>query len=183
MYTSTQSSTRASEVAIIFHSMVAAPRGAVLATSSALIVSSDASDRQFYVACLQRASYEIDEASDGREALAKAMTRPYGAIVMETPLPGIDGFSLCELVKHDPTIRHTPIVFITISEQLGDIDRARRAGADSILLKPCGSDVLVLEVGRVVQRSHEIRSRADCAVDAAEAEQILPRGKRRPGRS
>ena len=52
-------------------------------------------------------------AEDGRDALAKALTGRYDAIVAETRLPGIDGYQLCQLLRRDPATLHTPILFVT----------------------------------------------------------------------
>src|SRR5262245_30337981 len=100
--------------------------------------------------------YDVDEASDGREALALALAGSYDVLVTETRLPGIDGFSLCELVKRDSLTQSTPVVFVTGPQNADGIERARRAGADGILVKPCLPEVLLLEVRRILQRSHEL---------------------------
>ena len=122
------------------------------AHASALLVERDPDTRRIYIACLRGADYDTDEAVDGRDALAKALTGQFDAVVTETRLPGIDGFQLCKLLKHDAATRFTPVVIVV---------GTGRAGADGILIKPCRPETLLMEVRRVCQQSVELSARAE----------------------
>src|SRR5262245_16835525 len=89
-----------------------------------------------------------------------ALSREYDAVVTETRVPGINGFALCELLKQDRATQFTSVVFVTGTERPEDVERARRAGADGILVKPCLPETLLLEFQRVLLRSKELRERA-----------------------
>src|SRR5436309_12174257 len=79
----------------------------------ALLVDRDRDSLQMYAEYLRHLAYEVDEAEDGREALAKAISRRPHVIVTETQLPGIDGFRLCELLRADVSTQATPIIVVT----------------------------------------------------------------------
>ncbi|HZT76170.1 MAG TPA: response regulator [Vicinamibacterales bacterium] len=64
------------------------------------MIDRDADTRQMYSEFL-RTRCDVEEAADGREALAKALMRHPDVIVTETRLPGINGFELCRLLRHD----------------------------------------------------------------------------------
>src|SRR5262245_49426419 len=106
------------------------------------------------------ANIDLDEARDGREALATALARPHDLVVTETRLAGISGYELCELLRRDVATRATPIVVITGEASATTVERARAAGADAVLLKPCLPDVLLAEMRRLLQRSVELREHA-----------------------
>jgi two-component system, cell cycle response regulator DivK len=130
-----------------------------------LLVDRDIDTLRMYTEHLTRSSsFSTDEASDGREALAKALARPPAAVVTETRLPGLDGYQLIDLLRRDPATSAVPVVVLTGDAFPYDLDRAARSGADAVLLKPCLPDRLVTELYRVTERSHEIlgHARRDC---------------------
>jgi two-component system, cell cycle response regulator DivK len=132
----------------------------VTAPLSALLADRDDDTRRLYGAFLRSLSIDVDEASDGREALAKALARPYDVVVADTRLPGINGYELCQLLRRDVATKATPIIVVTAEAFATNIERARKAGADQVLVKPCLPDQLLMEMRRVVGRSKELRQQS-----------------------
>jgi len=127
---------------------------------SALLADRDDDTRQIYGAFLRALSVDLDEASDGREALAKALARQHDVVVTETRLPGINGYELCQLLRRDMATKATPIIVVTAEAFASNLERARRAGADKVLVKPCLPDQLLMEMRRLVGRSRELRQQS-----------------------
>jgi two-component system, cell cycle response regulator DivK len=132
----------------------------VTAPLSALLADRDDDTRQMYGAFFRSLSIDVDEASDGREALAKALARPHDVVITDTRLPGINGYELCQLLRRDEATRATPIIVVTAEAVATNIERARKAGADQVLVKPCLPDQLVTEMRRLVGRSKELRQQS-----------------------
>src|SRR4029453_3768859 len=109
-----------------------------------------------YGAFFRSLAIDVDEASDGREALAKALSRPHDVVVTDTRLPGINGYELCQLLRRDVATKATPIIVVTAEPFATNIERARKAGADEVLVKPCLPNQLLLEMRGLVGRSHEL---------------------------
>jgi CheY-like chemotaxis protein len=124
-----------------------------------LLVDHDFDTRRMYAEFLKSAASEIEEAEDGREALAKALTRRPDVVITETRLPGIDGFELCSLLRTDATTHDIPILFVTGDVFEPERDRAERVGADAFLTKPCLPETLLLEMQRLLELSAELRER------------------------
>ena len=124
----------------------------------ALLVDRDADTREMYAEYLRHFSCDVDEAPDGREALAKVMSRRPDIVVTETRLPGISGLDLCRLLRSESQTRDIPIVVVTGDGFEPDIARARDAGADSVLIKPCAPEQLVAEIRRLLERPRRLRS-------------------------
>jgi CheY-like chemotaxis protein len=116
-----------------------------------------------YAEFLRLSACEIDEAEDGREALAKALTRRPDVIVTETRLPGMNGFELCNLLRADAATHDIAIVFVTGDAYADDVQHAQTVGADAVLVKPCLPDTLLSEIRRLLQQSRDIRGRARAA--------------------
>jgi CheY-like chemotaxis protein len=123
---------------------------------SALLVDRDADTRLLYAEYLRQSAYEVEEAEDGREALAKAIARVPSVIVSETRLPGMSGYDLCRVLRSDLSTEFVPIVVVTGDAGPSDLKRAEDAGADTVLVKPCLPDRLGVEIQRLLARSADL---------------------------
>jgi CheY-like chemotaxis protein len=147
------------------------PSAAAVRQQLVLLVDADADTRRMYAEYLRLSSaWAVDEAADGREALAKAISRPPAVMVTETRLPGLSGFDLCRLLRSDAVTADISIIVVTGDALEADVARARVAGANAVLVKPCLPDRLYGEIGRladqrVISREQE-RTIASVAVDA-----------------
>jgi CheY-like chemotaxis protein len=131
--------------------------------ATALLVDRDAETRKIYAAYLKLSFCLIEEADDGREALAKAISYQPDVIVTETRLPGINGFDLCSLLRQDASTSAIPIVVVTADAVDENVRRALIAGADTVLIKPCKAETLGAEIGRLLDQSSALRERARAA--------------------
>lgn len=113
-----------------------------------------------YAEYLKLGHWEIEEAADGREALAKAIAIRPDVIVTETRLSGINGYELCNLLRHDVSTATIPIVVVTADAFATDLTRASQAGADAVLAKPCLPETLLRELRRVIERSATLRKKS-----------------------
>lgn len=118
-----------------------------------LLIDRDEDTRQLYAQYLKHAGCEVHEAGDGRDGLANALSRQYDVIVTETRVPGIDGYQLCDLLRRDLTTHVVPIIVVSSEAYPGDLERAHRAGANVVLVKPCLPETLLLEIRRVLDAS------------------------------
>ena len=133
----------------------------------ALLIDRDRDTREMYAEYLRAATYQIDEAGDGRQALAIALERRPSIVVTETRLPGIDGFELCRLLRSDAATSSTPILVVTADAYAADVQRARDAGASAVLIKPCLPEVLLVEMQRLLNTLAVLRDRSTAAREKA----------------
>ncbi len=124
-----------------------------------LLVDRDRDTRGMYAEFLKTSAWDIEEAEDGREALAKAIALHPDIVITETRLPGIDGFELCGLLRSDAATRDIPILFVTGDAFDSEVHRAEAVGADALLIKPCLPETLLLEARRLLNLSDELRER------------------------
>jgi CheY-like chemotaxis protein len=77
-----------------------------------------------------------------RGDVGHAMVRQLGprVVVLDVRLPGLDGWTLLDRLKHDPATRHTPVIVVTGDERRA---RALALGAFAFLRKPCSRESLV----------------------------------------
>jgi two-component system chemotaxis response regulator CheY len=115
-----------------------------------LVADGDASTRSLYRESLTLAGCDVMDAADGREALVKALSLRPMLVITETRLPIVDGYALCEVLRRDSVTRAVPILVVTTETRPTELDRARDAGADGVLIKPVSPDALLKEIQRLL---------------------------------
>jgi CheY-like chemotaxis protein len=106
-----------------------------------LLVEDHQDTRQMYAEYLS-VSFDVLPAGDGTEALAILHTTAPDLLITDLSLPGMDGFELVGLVRRDPRLRGLPIICLSGYGGHAHEQRARDAGCDRILQKPCMPDAL-----------------------------------------
>lgn len=89
----------------------------------------------------------IDEACDGRTALAKMRAKDYALVISDSSMAPMSGVELLQRVRADERTRTTPFVIIGDS---ADEPLAARAGADACLAKPFNAQTLKAKLAPVI---------------------------------
>lgn len=85
---------------------------------------------------LEMEGYRTLTATNGDDGLARARRFRPDIILTNYQMPGADGLEVVREIRADPSLAHTPVVFITANHQLSVRDEAAQAGADCFLRKP-----------------------------------------------
>ena len=118
-----------------------------------LVADPDAGTRALYQTALRLAGCDVIEASEGRDALTKALVQPPALIISELRLPLVDGYALCEVLRRDAATRTVPILIVTAEARAAERDRIRKAGADAVLVKPTPPDAILSAIQRLLMCS------------------------------
>jgi two-component system cell cycle response regulator DivK len=102
-----------------------------------LVVEDDPDNRRIVVKVLTLEGYEVLEAIDGRSAVALARREHPDLVIMDLAIPGLDGWEASRQLKSEPETADIPIIALTAFAMRGDEERAREAGCDGYLAKPC----------------------------------------------
>ena len=100
---------------------------------------------------LQSMGYRVSTASDGAEAIAQAERLLPDLIVLDLELPRVSGYEAAAQLRANPETRHIPLIAATGFSHQRQLDRARQAGFDEIVLKPAEPDALVEVIERLLQ--------------------------------
>lgn len=98
--------------------------------------------------------YMLDFASDGLTALHLLATNQYDIVVLDVMLPGVNGFEICQRIRHDLHCS-TPIILVTAKDQINDKETGFKAGADDYLVKPFNLVELRLRVQALTRRGRQ----------------------------
>jgi CheY-like chemotaxis protein len=134
-----------------------------------LVVDPDPDTQSMYVAGLALSGWIADAVTDGREALAKAISCRPAAIVTETRVPRLDGFELCRLLRSDPDTQHIPILVVTSDAEEKRVAAAEAAGADRVLIKPCLPDELARAIEATLSTVRDKQARRAVTAHSATA--------------
>ncbi len=115
-----------------------------------LSVDDSASMRQMVRLALAGAGYQVTEACDGRDALAKAQEGPVQMVLTDLNMPNMDGLALIRELRKLPAYKGVPIVFLTTESDEGKRAEAKAAGATAWIVKPFKQEQLLGVVKKVL---------------------------------
>ena len=120
-------------------------------TAPLILVVEDYDDaREMYVEYLTFTGFRVESATNGLEAIEMTQRLKPDLVLMDLALPKLDGWEATRRLKSDPATSRIPVIALTGHALAGHAERAREAGCDSFITKPCVPDELVAEISRVL---------------------------------
>jgi len=101
-----------------------------------LVVDDDRVMRRLIVRWLERAGYEVEQADDGREALAAIEARCPDLVVTDWDMPHVDGLALCRRIRQLNLPHYVYILFLSGKSAPEERVVGLEVGADDFLTKP-----------------------------------------------
>jgi two-component system alkaline phosphatase synthesis response regulator PhoP len=116
-----------------------------------ILIAEDEPDIRDLVAfTLRFAGYEVITANNGEEAVQVAAHMLPDLILMDVRMPRMTGYDACRAMKALPTLKDTPIVFLSAKGQESEVQTGLEAGAEEYLLKPFAPDQLTDRVRAIL---------------------------------
>lgn len=112
-----------------------------------LLVDADDAARRALETYLADADYDVNTASSGRDAISFCELQPPDIVIMDVHLPDMDGFEVCEYIRHET--RDQDVTIIIMTEPSDKLTRSylgsmvEFAGGDYYFSKPCDGKLLV----------------------------------------
>jgi two-component system cell cycle response regulator DivK len=111
-----------------------------------LVVDDFDDNRAMYAEFLALKGFRVAEAANGEEAVAMTTELMPAVVVMDLSLPVMDGWEATRRLKADPRTRNVVIIALTGHAEDSHADRARDAGCDDFVAKPCLPEELLAKV-------------------------------------
>lgn len=116
-----------------------------------LVVDDSETVRQVLQLTLSNAGFEVVEAVDGVDALAKLTeAKSIDMIITDLNMPNMDGLQLIKNIREQGNYRFTPIVMLTTESSEGKKQAGREAGASGWIVKPFKPEQLLKVVKMVL---------------------------------
>ncbi|MCU5745465.1 response regulator transcription factor [Staphylococcus sp. SQ8-PEA] len=115
-----------------------------------LVVDDEDRIRRLLRLYLERESFEIEEAKDGKEAYQKAIEHDFDCILLDLMLPEMDGISVASKLREQ---KDTPIIMLTAKGEETNRVEGFESGADDYIVKPFSPREVVLRVKALLRRT------------------------------
>ena len=116
-----------------------------------LVVEDDKKIASFVIKGLREAGFAVDQAGDGQNGLALALSEPYDAAVMDVMLPKLDGLSVIQAMRQQKIF--TPVIILSAKRSVDDRIKGLQSGGDDYLIKPFSFAELLARVYALLRRS------------------------------
>jgi signal transduction histidine kinase/DNA-binding response OmpR family regulator len=121
-----------------------------------ILIVDDNREVRDYLKMILSDTFEIFEASNGRDALKIALEIPPSVIITDILMPDMNGLDFCRKIKEETVTSHIPVVFLT-SQWYEDIQvSGYKAGADVYLTKPIKKELLVQVILNLLQNQERM---------------------------
>jgi signal transduction histidine kinase/HPt (histidine-containing phosphotransfer) domain-containing protein len=137
-----------------------------------LVVDDDEDVRDMLRQLLENCGYRVEEAQNGRRAIALLEAIQPALILIDANMPEMDGFEACIHIRKRSATANIPIIMVTVLEDQVSVDRAFDVGAEEYVTKPIHFPVLIKRIGLIIERyrtQEELRRAKEQAEAATQA--------------
>ncbi|MEZ5924813.1 MAG: response regulator transcription factor [Hyphomicrobiaceae bacterium] len=145
-----------------------------------LLIEDDAEVAGHIAKSLQQHGHVVEHAVDGRDGLVMALDGPYDVMIVDRMLPGLDGVSLVQSIRHAKI--GTPVLILTTKGGIQDRVEGLEAGADDYLVKPFAFAELMARI-KALSRRPAIAQEATRLAVADLAIDLVKRSVQRGGKT
>jgi two-component system chemotaxis response regulator CheY len=115
-----------------------------------LIVDDSPTVVKFVSFSLKSKGFRIVTACDGMDAIEKMSSMPgdIDLVITDLNMPNLDGYGLIDTLRQNQKYQDTPIIILTSEGDDKDMEKGIDVGANSYLVKPFKSNILIEEVSK-----------------------------------
>jgi two-component system chemotaxis response regulator CheY len=115
-----------------------------------LVVDDMSTMRKIIKTILAQLGYtNVDEAENGKEALAKLRVGNYQFVLLDWNMPEMDGLETLKAIRADEKLKNIPVIMVTAEARKENVLTAIQAGANNYIVKPFTPEVLKEKIAKV----------------------------------
>ncbi|MBD5543689.1 MAG: response regulator [Lachnospiraceae bacterium] len=115
-----------------------------------LVVDDDAMNVRMAEFILKQQQYQVLKASSGMECLEVLKDQPVDLVLLDIEMPEMNGMQTLERIREEERFLKIPVMFLTASTELEDMENAQRLGAAGYVKKPFLPQELLDRVEKVI---------------------------------
>ena len=112
---------------------------------------------------LERQGFNVEEATDGQEALLRIAEAKPDLVLLDWMLPAMSGIEVCRQIRRRPATRDLPVIMVTARTEDQDAVRALDTGADDYIAKPFAVEALLARIRALLRRSSNVSAKGSIA--------------------
>jgi len=118
-----------------------------------LVVDDSPTMRRILVNTVKKAGYDsVEEAVDGKDALAKLLAGDYELLMTDWNMPNMSGLELVQAVRSEAKLKDMPILMVTTRNMKEDIVNAIKSGVNGYIVKPFDAKTLNAKIQEILAR-------------------------------
>jgi two-component system chemotaxis response regulator CheY len=92
----------------------------------------------------------VDEATDGADALARLRAGNFGLVISDWNMQPMTGLQLLQEVRADAQLKQTPFIMVTAESKAENVIAAKQAGVSNYIVKPFNAETLREKIEKVL---------------------------------
>jgi len=92
----------------------------------------------------------VDEATDGAQALEKLRSKNYGLVISDWNMEPMTGYELLKEVRADSQLKALPFIMVTAESKTDNVIAAKKAGVNNYIVKPFNAETLKTKLNAVI---------------------------------
>jgi two-component system, chemotaxis family, chemotaxis protein CheY len=92
----------------------------------------------------------VEEATDGAEALARLRAGQFGLVISDWNMQPMTGLQLLQEVRADTRLKHLPFIMVTAESKTENVIAAKQAGVSNYIVKPFNAETLKEKIEKVL---------------------------------
>ena len=121
-----------------------------------LVIDDEQAINELIKVNLELAGYKVIQALDGIKGFALAKQELPSAVILDVMMPEVDGYTVAQRIRQNPSTKNIPILMLTALSQLKDKVRGFDIGIDDYLVKPFEMEELKVRIRALLKRSNQI---------------------------
>jgi len=122
-------------------------------TKKVLLIDDDPFILDLMAKQLKAKKLDVVTTTDPERAVSLVQTEKPSLVISDIAMPGLDGLTLAKRLHEDPTTRNTPLILLTGSDKMSDVEEGFASGAQAYLLKPVDWDSAWLKISELLAQS------------------------------
>ena len=116
-----------------------------------VLIIEDNADMRAFIKSELNENFNVSETHDGKVGIEKAFDDIPDIIISDVMMPGMDGYEVCKILKHDERTSHIPIIMLTAKSSEEHTIEGYESGADDYIAKPFSSALLKVRIKNLIE--------------------------------
>jgi signal transduction histidine kinase/DNA-binding response OmpR family regulator len=122
-----------------------------------LLLVEDNPDLRSYISEIMQEAYQVIEAKNGKEAVAKAIETTPDLVITDVMMPEMDGIAFCKQLKTNEKTSHVPIIILTAKAEQANKYEGLEIGADDYMVKPFDAQELKMRAANLIRQRENLQ--------------------------